>query len=113
MRVYLWKQNKKPKAMTNFTLKFGKYKGQQFASTPKSYQDWLLAQDWFKKPETNEAKYDVVRKFSADYRMGMGRSKEIMIYNLTWDEANQHKDCMNMYQLDDCTECFYIESSRY
>jgi len=32
-------------------LKFGKYKGQQFESTPKSYQEWLLKQDWFKAPE--------------------------------------------------------------
>jgi hypothetical protein len=35
---------------SDFTLKFGKYKGQQFSSTPKSYQDWLLSQDWFKIP---------------------------------------------------------------
>ena len=32
-------------------LKFGKYKGQQFENTPKSYQDWLLNQDWFKAPK--------------------------------------------------------------
>jgi len=36
--------------MNNFTLKFGKYKGQQFLSTPVSYQNWLLQQDWFKVP---------------------------------------------------------------
>jgi hypothetical protein len=36
--------------MNNFTLKFGKYKGQQFLSTPVSYQNWLLQQDWFKIP---------------------------------------------------------------
>ena len=36
--------------MKNFTLKFGKYKGLQFLSTPISYQNWLLAQDWFKMP---------------------------------------------------------------
>ena len=36
--------------MKNFTLKFGKYKGLQFLSTPVSYQNWLLAQDWFKMP---------------------------------------------------------------
>jgi len=41
--------------MTNFTLKFGKYKGMQFTSTPISYQNWLLAQDWFKIP-SNELK---------------------------------------------------------
>ena len=31
-------------------LKFGKHKGQRFQDTPKSYQDWLLSQDWFKMP---------------------------------------------------------------
>lgn len=36
--------------MENFTLKFGKHKGMQFLSTPKSYQQWLLSQDWFKVP---------------------------------------------------------------
>ena len=36
--------------MNNFILKFGKHKGQDFLSTPKSYQDWLLKQDWFKVP---------------------------------------------------------------
>lgn len=36
--------------MTNFILKFGKYKGQEFNSTPLSYQTWLLNQDWFKVP---------------------------------------------------------------
>jgi uncharacterized protein (DUF3820 family) len=34
------------------TLRFGKYKGQQFENTPKSpYQDWLMKQDWFKAPK--------------------------------------------------------------
>lgn len=36
--------------MKNFTLKFGKYNGLQFLSTPSYYQNWLLAQDWFKMP---------------------------------------------------------------
>ena len=34
----------------SFILKFGKYKGQNFNSTPVSYQNWLLKQDWFKLP---------------------------------------------------------------
>jgi uncharacterized protein (DUF3820 family) len=34
----------------SFILKFGKYKGQNFNSTPVSYQSWLLKQDWFKLP---------------------------------------------------------------
>ena len=39
--------------MKSFILKFGKYKGQQFSSTPKSYQEWLLSQDWFKAPASS------------------------------------------------------------
>jgi|LakMenEpi03Aug12_release.lakeMendotaPanAssembly.Ray.scaffolds.fasta_scaffold1680625_1 hypothetical protein len=34
----------------DFTLKFGKYKGQLFSATPKSYQAWLTNQDWFRFP---------------------------------------------------------------
>jgi len=29
-------------------LTFGKHKGQDFNNTPKSYQAWLMSQDWFK-----------------------------------------------------------------
>lgn len=39
------------KNLTIMILKFGKHKGQQFENTPKSYQDWLLSQDWFKLPK--------------------------------------------------------------
>jgi len=42
--------NKPQTTMNNFKLPFGKYKGQDFFSTPKSYQNWLLNQDWFKAP---------------------------------------------------------------
>ena len=99
--------------MKNFILKFGKYKGQQFLSTPTSYQNWLLKQDWFKMPqESKEVKYDVVKLFTTEYRRGMGRSKEIVLDNLTWEEANIHKDAMNIYQLDDTIQHYYIESSR-
>ena len=37
----------------SFILKFGKYKGQNFNSTPVSYQNWLMAQDWFKAPASS------------------------------------------------------------
>ena len=36
--------------MSDFTLAFGKHKGQRFLSTPVSYQNWLLNQDWFRAP---------------------------------------------------------------
>lgn len=32
-------------------LKFGKYKGERFQDTPVSYQQWLMNQEWFKKPK--------------------------------------------------------------
>ena len=50
MWIYLYFINLKTNYMKNFTLKFGKYKGQLFLSTPVSYQNWLLSQDWFKAP---------------------------------------------------------------
>ncbi len=49
--------------MQNFTLKFGKYKGMQFLSTPVSYQNWLLSQDWFKVPKS-DAMTNAQRQFS-------------------------------------------------
>ena len=48
----------------NFNLKFGKYKGQDFLSTPKSYQEWLLAQDWFKTPTTLTPQQQASKKIS-------------------------------------------------
>ena len=52
--------------MQNFTLKFGKYKGQQFLSTPTNYQNWLLKQDWFKVPnESNDPMVKAQKEFSS------------------------------------------------
>ena len=35
----------------DFTLKFGKFKGQLFSQTPDWYQEWLSKQVWFKMPQ--------------------------------------------------------------
>jgi len=35
----------------DFTLKFGKFKGQLFSQTPDWYQEWLPKQVWFKMPQ--------------------------------------------------------------
>lgn len=53
--------------MQNFTLKFGKYKGTQFLSTPVSYQNWLLSQDWFKAPKES-ALQNAQKQFSNSYK---------------------------------------------
>ena len=64
--------------MENFTLKFGKHKGMQFLSTPKSYQQWLLAQDWFKVPtvltELQQAQKNI-SQLSSQLRGWDGNSK--------------------------------------
>lgn len=36
--------------MANSILTFGKFKGQDFFTTPSWYQEWLNKQDWFKAP---------------------------------------------------------------
>jgi hypothetical protein len=96
----------------NFSLAFGKHKGKMFLDTPKSYQEWLLSQEWFKVPTPSQAKYDVIRKFVLEYRIGMGRVYEIVMHGLSWDEAEQYKNEMNLAHLDDITEYFYTDYSR-
>ena len=55
----------------DFILKFGKHKGQNFSSTPKSYQEWLLKQDWFKVPNALTQLQIAEKQFSdASKRLG-------------------------------------------
>ena len=58
--------------------------------------------------EKKEARYDVVRKFTSEYAQGMGMRYERVIFNLSWEQANNEKENMNLYHLDDCTDCFFI-----
>ena len=70
--------------MENFILKFGKYKGLEFTSTPKSYQDWLLKQDWFKVPSTDDLTIAQKQFSDANNKLGSwnGYSKRgAAIYN--------------------------------
>ena len=53
--------------MENFLLKFGKHKGTYFLQTPKSYQNWLLSQDWF-KPQTIDPMAQAQKQFSNAYK---------------------------------------------
>jgi len=39
-------------SINDFVLNFGKFKGQQFSSTPFWYQQWLPKQSWFKMPQS-------------------------------------------------------------
>ena len=97
--------------MQNFILKFGKYKGQEFQSTPASYQQWLLNQDWFKSP-LKTARYEVVRKFVNEYVRGMGVRHETVAANLSYFEANELKSNMNIYHLDDVTDYFFVQQTK-
>lgn len=93
-------------------LKFGKFKGSKFSETPSWYQEWLPKQDWYKPQTNNEARYDVVRKYTHEYGMGMGIWREVEVENLSWNEAEQEKNNLNMGYLDDITECYYIENRK-
>ena len=76
--------------MKNFTLKFGKYKGEQFSNTPKSYQDWLLSQNWFKVP-SNEEKMPSISKSWNGYSK-KGQAQEWAVFE--WEKRQSEKhDC--------------------
>ncbi len=45
----------------NQVLKFGKFKGQIFSTTPKWYQEWLLKQSWFKLDNGNNPEQEIGR----------------------------------------------------
>lgn len=59
----------------------------------------------------NQTTYDVIRKYVREYAIGMGKSKDIEITGLTWEQANQYKDDLNLYHLDDTTDYYYINQS--
>jgi hypothetical protein len=60
---------------------------------------------------SNEARYDVVRKFVREYARGTGRQYEVVIVDLCFQEAEVHKDSMNIYEIDDATDYFFVAPS--
>ena len=99
-------------------LKFGKFKGQKLSETPSWYQEWLPKQDWYKPSAiattttSNGARYDVVKWYTSEYRSAWGITKEVEVYNLSWDEAEEQKNLLNMFHLDDTIKCFGIENRK-
>jgi len=76
--------------MQNFTLKFGKYKGQEFLSTPQSYQTWLTSQDWFKIPSTEERMPRISSSWNGYSKKG--ESQELAVFE--WEKRQALKeDC--------------------
>jgi hypothetical protein len=81
--------------MNNFTLKFGKYKGQMFLSTPVSYQQWLLKQDWFKVP-TSEPKPPTISKSWNGYSR-KGAAQEQLYFEYEVSMADKYDPIPDFY----------------
>jgi len=96
--------------MENFTLKFGKFKGQEFASTPDWYQAWLLKQDWFKIESPK--KWEVVQVFEKEYAMATGRKAEVHYQNLDFEAARELAVTMTVHQMDDITDYYSARQMR-
>lgn len=47
-------QNEQKSQIADFTLNFGKFKGELFSQTPDWYQNWLPQQAWFKIPTNSQ-----------------------------------------------------------
>ena len=84
-------------------LKFGKYKGQQFEKTPKSYQNWLLNQDWFKKSKIEKSLHKQLNGWDGYSRNGQA------IYDIIF-EQEKVQSLKNDCRLGICTCC---EDSKY
>ncbi len=73
-------------------LKFGKYKGQQFKDTPKSYQNWLLSQDWFKLPSQEKPLHQQLKGWDGQSRKGEA------IYDAIFEQEKSEalkQDCLH------------------
>jgi hypothetical protein len=71
------------------TLRFGKYKGQQFENTPKPYQKWLLSQDWFKVPKQEKPLRQQLNGW--DGYSGKGQS----IYDAIFEQEKEQGDMLD------------------
>jgi len=93
----------------SFILKFGKYKGQNFYSTPVSYQNWLLQQDWFKMPaQLNEVQQasKTISKLSGQLKGWDGISKNGAV---TYDRIFDAEVAMDnaIFNIPDQSSPFY------
>ena len=93
--------------MKNSILKFGKYKGQDFYLTPKSYQSWLIKQDWFKAPKQAADLWNVVVVFDSEYAMATGRRSETLHYNLSFEDAKDLKE-VESYNIYDGVDYYTV-----
>ena len=85
------------------TLRFGKYKGQQLENTPKSYQDWLMKQDWFKEPKQEKPLHQQLNGWDGYSRKGQA------VYDAIFEQEKR------MEAAEDCRRgiCTCCEGSTY
>jgi uncharacterized protein (DUF3820 family) len=93
--------------MKNSVLKFGKYKGQNFYSTPKSYQNWLISQDWFKAPKQALDLWNVIKVYETEYAMGTGCKSEVIHYNLPFESAKHLRE-VEEYNIHDGVDYYTV-----
>ena len=84
-------------------LKFGKYKGQRFKDTPKSYQNWLMRQDWFRKNTPKRPLHQQLRGWDGYSKRGQAILEQIFENEVKMDTR---QDCLRGI----CTCC---EGSMY
>jgi hypothetical protein len=96
---------------TEQTLKFGKFKGQKFNETPAWYQEWLMKQDWFNKPQP--ARYDVVKKYERDYAYNVrgGKFYDVEYSGLDFDTATELANGMNCSGMNETVDCYFVRPS--
>lgn len=75
--------------MKNFTLKFGKYKGQDFFSTPLWYQEWLIQQKFVARQE----EYDILKEgdkivFNYRWMENYGKKYRFQVCEYTYVKQN-------------------------
>lgn len=70
-------------------LKFGKYKGQQFENTPKSYQDWLMKQKWFKAPNQEKPLHQQLKGWDGHSRKGQA------VYDAIFEQEKKQGDILD------------------
>ena len=85
-------------------LRFGKYKGERFDNTPKWYQEWLLKQDWFKIPTSEEPMPRISKNWDGYSRKG--EAQEWAVFE--WEKRQAEKDDC---RLRICTCC--VDSQCY
>lgn len=67
--------------VADWTVKFGKYKGEKFSDLPDEYVEWLLESNFFLKPSTVEnielrERYNKTNKMINDYLIYKSMSDE-------------------------------------